>query len=135
MRKSVLAFISFLCFATLYSKTPQSEILFDKTVHNFGKFSEANPVVSCKFIFKNVGDAPLIINQAIASCGCTVPSFTEKPVMPGETGEITVTYNGKGRYIGPFQKIITVTSNAETKHVRLYIKGEMEKAKKEQEDK
>ncbi|HAE24730.1 MAG TPA: hypothetical protein DCG33_05265 [Prevotellaceae bacterium] len=131
MRNLILTVVSFLCFATLYAKEPQSEILFDKTVHNFGKFTDANPVVTCKFVFKNVGEAPLIINQAIASCGCTVPSFTEKPVMPGETGEVTVTYNGKGRYFGPFQKIVTVTSNAATKHVRLYIKGEMEKAKQE----
>lgn len=68
---------------------------------------------------------PLIINQAIASCGCTIPDFTEKPVMPGESGEINVTYNGTGRYTGKFKKVITVQSNAKTRLIRLYIEGEM----------
>ena len=45
-----------------------ADIKFDKTTHNFGTFSENNPVVSCTFTFTNVGDAPLVIHQAVASC-------------------------------------------------------------------
>ena len=52
-----------------------ADIKFDKTTHNFGTFSENNPVVSCTFTFTNVGDAPLVIHQAVASCGCTVPEY------------------------------------------------------------
>ena len=40
-----------------------ADIKFDKTTHNFGTFSENNPVVSCTFTFTNVGDAPLVIHQ------------------------------------------------------------------------
>ena len=54
-----------------------ADIKFDKTTHNFGTFSENNPVVSCTFTFTNVGDAPLVIHQAVASCGCTVPEYTQ----------------------------------------------------------
>ncbi len=61
-----------------------ADIKFDKTTHNFGTFSENNPVVSCTFTFTNVGDAPLVIHQAVASCGCTVPEYTQEPVMPGK---------------------------------------------------
>ena len=62
-----------------------ADIKFDKTTQNFGTFSENNPVVSCTLTFTNVGDAPLVIHQAVASCGCTVPEYTHEPVMPGKT--------------------------------------------------
>ena len=45
-----------------------ADIKFDKTTHDFGKFSENSPVVSCTFTFTNIGDAPLVIHQAVASC-------------------------------------------------------------------
>ena len=48
-----------------------ADIKFDKTTHDFGKFSENSPVVSCVFTFTNIGDAPLVIHHALASCGCT----------------------------------------------------------------
>ena len=78
----------------------QADIKFDKTTHNFGTFSESSPVVSCTFTFTNVGDAPLVIHQAVASCGCTVPEYTQEPVMPGKKGTIKITYNGTGKYPG-----------------------------------
>ncbi|MBO4593079.1 MAG: DUF1573 domain-containing protein [Bacteroidaceae bacterium] len=108
---------------------PQAEIKFDKLSYDFGQFSEDKAVVSCVFTFTNVGDAPLVISQCVASCGCTVPVYTEKPVEPGKTGQIKVTYNGRGRVTGPFKKIITVMSNAKSKMVRLSIQGEMVAAK------
>ena len=114
-----------MCFAPMMAEEPQAEIKFDKITHDFGKFTEDNGVVSCTFTFTNVGDAPLVITQCVASCGCTVPSYPDKPIEPGKTGQIKVTYNGKGRVVGPFSKVITVMSNAKTKMTRLSIKGEM----------
>ena len=103
----------------------QAEIKFEKITHDFGKFSEKSPVVNCVFNFENVGDAPLVINQAIASCGCTVPEYTKEPVQPGQKGEIKVTYNGKGKRLGRFSKTITVHCNGKQEMVRLMIEGEM----------
>ena len=57
-------------------------ISFDKNEWDWGEFSEDNPIQKCVFTFTNTGDAPLIINQAVASCGCTVPKFTKTPVRP-----------------------------------------------------
>ena len=103
-----------------------AEIKFDTLSHDFGKFSDKDPVVKCVFKFTNVGTAPLIIHQAIASCGCTVPTYTKDPVKPGDSGQIEVTYNGKGKFPGRFVKNITVRTNAkETNTVRLTISGEM----------
>jgi len=103
----------------------QAEIKFEKTTHDFGKFPESQPVQKCVFEFTNVGDAPLVINQAIASCGCTVPSFTKTPVKPGEKGQIKVTYNGKGMFPSHIKKTITVRTNGVTEMTRLHIVGEM----------
>lgn len=106
----------------------QSEIKFDKTLNNLGRFSESNPVQKCTFTFTNTGDQPLIINKAVASCGCTVPTYTKTPIKPGEKGTIEVTYNGKGKFPGHFKKTITIHSNAKTEMVRLYVEGEMDEA-------
>ena len=88
-----------------------ADIKFDKTTHDFGKFSENSPVVSCVFTFTNIGDAPLVIHQAVASCGCTVPEYTKEPIQPGKKGTIKVTYNGTGKYPGHFKKSITLRYN------------------------
>ncbi len=102
-----------------------AEIKFDKLSHDFGKFSKKSPVVTCVFSYENVGDAPLIINQAIGSCGCTVPEYTKEPVQPGKKGELKVTYNGTGKHLGRFSKSITVHCNGKAEIVRLTIEGEM----------
>lgn len=107
----------------------QADIKFDKVTVDLGTFSESNPVQKCVFTFTNVGQAPLVINQAVASCGCTVPSYTKSPVMPGQKGQILVTYNGKGKFPGHFKKSITVRSNGQTEMTRLYIEGVMTEAK------
>lgn len=103
----------------------KGEMKFEHTRHNFGIFSQDTAVVSHDFVFTNVGKAPLIIHQASASCGCTVPEYTLEPIKPGEKGKITVTYNGKGRRPGVFRKSITIHNNGKQTPVRIYIEGEM----------
>ena len=117
-----------VCFAM--AQQNQASIKFDKMIHNFGTFSENQPTQKCVFTFTNVGTAPLIINQAVASCGCTIPSYTEAPIKPGEKGEIKVTYNGTGAFPGHFKKTITVRTNGVTELTRLYIEGVMSENKK-----
>ena len=117
-----------VCFAM--AQQNQASIKFDKMIHNFGTFSEDQPTQKCVFTFTNVGTAPLIINQAVASCGCTIPSYTKAPIKPGEKGEIKVTYNGTGAFPGHFKKTITVRTNGVTDLTRLYIEGVMSENKK-----
>lgn len=120
--------IASVCFAM--AQQNQASIKFDKMIHNFGTFSENQPTQKCVFTFTNVGTAPLIINQAVASCGCTIPSYTKAPIKPGEKGEIKVTYNGTGAFPGHFKKTITVRTNGVTELTRLYIEGVMSENKK-----
>lgn len=123
--KKIFLLLMMLASLVAYAQQEQPEIKFDKTVHNFGTFSEKTPVQTAVFAFTNIGKTPLIINQAIASCGCTIPSYTKEPIMPGEKGTVKVTYNGKGKFPGHFKKSITIRTNGKVEMVRLYIEGDM----------
>lgn len=93
------------------------------SVFDFGKVAEGE-VVEYSYRFKNVGTSPLIISNATASCGCTVPEKPEAPVKPGETGFIKVKFNSEGR-AGMAHKTVTVTSNAAPAFPELLLKGEV----------
>ncbi|WP_276892312.1 DUF1573 domain-containing protein [Hallella bergensis] len=123
--------IALLFVANISAALAQAQIKFDTLSQNLGSFSESNPVQKCTFTFTNVGDQPLIINQAVASCGCTVPSYTKIPIKSGEKGNITVTYNGKGKFPGHFKKTITIRTNGVPEMTRLYIEGNMQEVKGE----
>ncbi|HZX73853.1 MAG TPA: DUF1573 domain-containing protein [Cyclobacteriaceae bacterium] len=69
---------------------------------------------------------PLIITNVQASCGCTTPSWTKDPVMPGGSGFIKATFNAASP--GVFGKTVTVTANVDPGFVQLSIKGEVESA-------
>lgn len=127
MKKILFTLVALVSFSL--STMAQAQIKFEKTTHDYGTFSEKDPIQKCTFTFTNTGDKPLVINQAVASCGCTVPKYTKTPVKPGETGTISVTYNGNGKFPGHFKKTITVRTNGTPEMVRLYIEGDMTEAK------
>jgi hypothetical protein len=96
----------------------------DNTV-DFGTVSKDSDSGIRTFIFKNTGDAPLIITNVQSTCGCTVPTKPTGPIMPGMTDKIDVKYNMNP---GPIRKTITVESNAvnvEGGKIALKIKGEV----------
>ena len=126
--KKIFAIVSAIFVMTI-SANAQAVITFEKNTHNFGSFTEDREMIY-EFVFTNTGDKPLVINQAFSSCGCTVPTFTETPVQPGEKGVIKVRYNGKGTFGGPFKKPVTVRSNASNSMVRIYVEGVVETKKK-----
>ena len=128
MKKIIMMTLMLICGLTASMAQKPAQIKFDKTTHNFGSFSEKEPKVTCVFTFTNIGESPLVINQAIASCGCTVPEYTKTPIQPGEKGEIKVTYNGTGKFPGHFKKSITVRTNGAVEMTRLYIEGDMTEA-------
>jgi hypothetical protein len=94
--------------------------------HDFGVIPKEKPV-SKTFIIKNTGDNPLVINDAKASCGCTVPKRPEEPIMPGETGELEVTFTSKPNQAGQtISKNVTVTANIEGASQIVTITGKVE---------
>lgn len=93
---------------------------FDKKTHDFGTIDEGD-VVEHTFTFTNNGKAPLVITAARGSCGCTVPTWTKKPVAPGDTGEMLVKFNSRGKR-NQQNKTVTVTANTESGKETLQIK-------------
>lgn len=105
--------------------TTGPEISFKQTTHDYGTIA-LNGDGTYNFEFTNTGNEPLILSKPRSSCGCTVPQWPKEPILPGETNEIKVTYNT--HKAGPFNKTVTVYSNAKTKStVLLRIKGKVEK--------
>ncbi len=93
---------------------------FEDEVLDYGKIEKGSNGVRV-FKFTNIGNAPLIVEQVKGSCGCTVPTKPEAPIMPGETGEISVKYDTNR--VGGFSKTVTITSNALEPVKRVKIKG------------
>lgn len=129
--KKLLIAIAFIFGVTLATKaqTKPAEFKFEQETHDFGKVVLGKPV-SFDYKFTNIGDQPLIITKVEPTCGCTVPKFTNVPIKKGETGTISITYNPAGAAM-PFNKAITVSSNAKTPVKVLYFKGENVEAKKD----
>ncbi len=100
------------------------DMAFKDMSHDFGVVPEG-PDATTEFTFTNTGKEPIVIQKAQPSCGCTVPSFSSEPILPGGKGTINVAYHTKGRP-NAFTKTISVVSNAGTKV--LTIKGNVEKA-------
>ena len=108
-------------------KDPTTVQIID-SAYDFGKVADGG-IVEYNYRFKNTGNKPLVITNASASCGCTVPEKPEKPIQPGETGFIKVKFDSKGR-VGNTHKTVTVLSNAEPGFPELKLTGEVtEKAK------
>ena len=105
---------------------PLPSIVFSEELHDFGGINEGD-VVEHTFAFKNTGEAPLIISNARASCGCTVPEWPKEPIAVGESGEIKVRFNSKGKP-GMQNKTVTVTANTWPKQNTVRIKADVKKA-------
>lgn len=110
----------------------QGTMKFDSDKHNFGELAEG-VMVSYEFEFVNTGNKPVKISKVTASCGCTTPYWSKEEIKPGKKGKVKATYNTTNRP-GPFNKSITVNSNATNKIVVLFISGKVNRKKKTYKD-
>jgi hypothetical protein len=105
---------------------PVPAFAFSESVHDFGTIQEGD-IVSHVFSFTNNGEAPLIISNAAATCGCTVPDWPKEPIPVGGTGEIKVQFNSRSKP-GIQNKTVTITANTYPKITRLNIKANVIKS-------
>lgn len=98
---------------------PLTTVSFTEWEHDFGDVLQGseNPFV---FVFKNTGDVPLVIENAVGSCGCTVPFYAKEPIPPGGESEIHVVYK-PGKQQGTQHKTVTITANTEMRQNVLRI--------------
>ena len=100
---------------------PLPVVEFEKVDHDFGTVNEGQKV-SYTYKFKNSGQAPLIIQNAAPSCGCTVPEWSKEPIPVGGTGYVKAEFDTNGKS-GVQNKTITVTANTWPKSTTLRFKA------------
>lgn len=103
---------------------PTTKMTFKYIEYDFGTVKDGE-IVRHEYEFTNTGTEPLIIADAKASCGCTVPSWPKEPIQPGDKGKIKVEFDSKGKP-GPQSKKVTITANTDPAPLYLTIKGNVE---------
>lgn len=94
-------------------------ITFSEKMFQFGEINQGD-IVEHIFIFENTGNAPLILSDVKVTCGCTVPSWPKDPIASGESAEMQVRFNSRGKS-GAQNKIITIISNAQNSTEKIRI--------------
>ncbi len=97
-------------------------VRFDHEKWNFGDVAEDGGKVEHTFVFTNVSSKPVVVLDVTSGCGCTTPSYSRKPVMRGEKGEIVVSFDPMNRP-GHFSKGISVQISGSTEPVTLLVEG------------
>lgn len=119
MKKYLIAMMA--AAASLHAMA-EAEITWLSTTHDFGAFDEDTKKKMAYFRFVNTGDEPVAILSSTATCGCTLPKYSDTPVEPGDTAVIEVAYDPSGRP-GRFNKQVYVRTSASPERVKLTIKG------------
>jgi hypothetical protein len=104
------------------SKAPRIKFASDKL--DFGTIKE-DSVVEKTFEFTNVGNADLVVINATGSCGCTIPTYPNTPIRPGDKGSVVVKFTAKNKF-GPQKPTVTVTTNATPRLSKLQLDGWVE---------
>ncbi len=105
---------------------PLTEVAFDEVEYDFGTVAEGEKVKHV-YKFKNTGSEPLVLSNAVGSCGCTVPEWPREPIAPGASAEIMVEFNSQGK-AGDRNQKVTVTANTNPAQTVLSLKGKVEGA-------
>lgn len=100
---------------------PTTTMTFEEQTFDFGTVTEGEKV-SHTYMFTNTGNEPLVLSDAKGSCGCTVPKWPREPIAPGETGQITVEFNSKGKK-GQRNQKVTITANTNPPQSFLSLTG------------
>jgi hypothetical protein len=103
-------------------KKAEDVIKFKELTYDFGKIKQSVPVTH-NFEFTNTSDAPVIIESATPSCGCTTPVKPDGAILKGKTDKITAGFNAVA--VGAFNKSITIKVAGVGLPVQIHITGEV----------
>jgi hypothetical protein len=98
-----------------------AKISFEETVYDFGTVKEGAPV-NHTFKFKNTGKAPLLITDIRTTCGCTVPEWNKKPILPDASDAVNVKFDTKGK-TDKQEKKITILANTIPSETVIILRG------------
>ncbi|HSI69607.1 MAG TPA: DUF1573 domain-containing protein [Gillisia sp.] len=122
MKTIISIFMVFLAGYSTMTAQNTPKFQFETETIEYGEIKKGSDGVRV-FEFTNSGNAPLIIENVFASCGCTVPSWTKTPIAPGDKGQIEVKYDTN--IVGPIRRTVSVYSNADEPTKALKIKGKV----------
>ena len=122
MLSLVVSVIALAGFAQTGAKKAEDVVKFKEIRHNFGKIKQGVPV-TYDFEFLNVGNEPVIIETATASCGCTTPTWPQQPVMKTKADKIKAGFNAAAP--GAFEKTVFVKIKGIDVPYELKIAGEV----------
>lgn len=122
--KKIALFATALFFSVMVmAQTKADDVAkFNTENHSFGKIKQGTPV-TYYFEIKNISDKPLVVANASASCGCTVPEKPEQPIPPGGTGKLKVVYNAAA--VGIINKDVYITFAGIDQPKTVHISGEV----------
>jgi len=96
-----------------------AKIAFSETTFDFGDITQGDRVTHT-FAYENTGNEPLILSDVKTTCGCTATNWDREPLAPGESAEITVNFNSRGK-MGVQNKVVTILSNASNSSAKVKI--------------
>ena len=111
-------------FAEAVPTGPTTSMNFAETEFNFGTVAEGEKVKHT-YKFTNSGSEPLVLSNAVGSCGCTVPIWPREPIAPGASGEVVVEFNSQGKP-GERDQKVTLTANTNPAQTFLSLQGTVE---------
>ena len=138
MLKTIKTLILFLFLAsnvfsqkadTMWVEIHNQPLIANTIKKDFGVINVDDKAVF-KFKLKNLNDKPLVIWHVSSSCGCTVPTWTEKPIKKDKQAIVKVKYDSSKT--GVFEKSVFVYTNFHDKPIKLSIKGVVVKRKSDQ---
>jgi hypothetical protein len=123
MKKVILLAVAFVFTLGVFAQPKVAEVIkVSNETHDFGKVKQGIPV-DYVFEVKNITNKPIVVENVMASCGCTTPEKPTEPIMPGETGKIKVQYNAVA--VAPFSKDVTIKIAGVDETKVVHIMGEV----------
>jgi len=122
MKSMITALMALILSASSAPSITPDPMAFNKTTHDFGMIKQGSPQQAV-FVLTNTSDEPVILTKVKASCGCTGTTYDKKPIKPGESTEITTTYNAMA--LGVFKKTVSVFTSIHDDPMILTLSGEV----------
>ncbi len=132
--ESVSKIMEYSRYLTGTQKTPKEKMLKDNIPKTIVKFktrtmdfekAKDGDVLKFTYRFTNTGRNPLVFYDVTTPCGCTTPDWSSEPVLPGESGELHVTFDTKTK-VGKQTKLVKILTNTDPSEISLFIKGVVE---------
>jgi hypothetical protein len=114
----------FLLYCISWLLAQEARVRVVPEEYNFGTVTQGT-LVKGRFVIRNEGTKPLVIQEIKPSCSCSVTAWERRDVAPGDSLPVQVSFNTAGK-IGRQRKSFTILSNAANSPAFFYLTGEVQ---------